>query len=49
VERDLSPLFASGELEPVVDRVFPLAEAAEAHTYVEENRNLGKVMLRVRQ
>lgn len=47
-ERDLSPLFATGELEPVVDRVFPLADAAEAHAYVEENRNLGKVMLRVR-
>ena len=48
VARDLSPLFASGVLEPVVDRVFPLADAAEAHAYVEENRNLGKVMLRVR-
>jgi NADPH:quinone reductase-like Zn-dependent oxidoreductase len=47
-ERDLSPLFASGELESVVDRVFPLARAADAHAYVEENRNLGKVMLRVR-
>jgi NADPH2:quinone reductase len=45
---DLSPLFASGELESVVDRVFPLARAADAHAYVEENRNLGKVMLRVR-
>jgi len=47
-DRDLSPHFASGELESVVDRVFPLARAAEAHTYVEENRNLGKVVLRVR-
>ena len=48
VLRDLSPRFASGELEAVVDRVFSLAEAAEAHAYVEQNRNLGKVMLRVR-
>lgn len=48
VHRDLSPRFESGELEAVVDRVFPLAGAAEAHSYVEENRNLGKVMLRVR-
>ncbi|MCL7964283.1 MAG: NAD(P)H-quinone oxidoreductase [marine benthic group bacterium] len=48
VDMDLSPLFASGELESVVDRVFPLARAADAHAYVEENRNLGKVMLRVR-
>lgn len=48
VRRDLSPLFAEGELEAVVDRVFPLAGAAEAHAYVEQNRNLGKVLLRVR-
>jgi putative PIG3 family NAD(P)H quinone oxidoreductase len=48
VERDLLPLFASGRLESVIDRVFPLANAAEAHAYVEQNRNLGKVMLRVR-
>jgi len=48
VHRELSPRFESGELEAVVDRVFPLAGAAEAHSYVEENRNLGKVMLRVR-
>ena len=46
--RDLSPRFAAGELEAVVDRLIPLAGAAEAHAYVEENRNLGKVMLRVR-
>lgn len=48
VDAHLSGLFASGELESVVDRVFPLPRAAEAHAYVEANRNLGKVMLRVR-
>jgi putative PIG3 family NAD(P)H quinone oxidoreductase len=48
VQRDLSPLFANGRLESVVDRVFPLAKASDAHAYVEANQNLGKVMLRVR-
>jgi len=44
----LLPRFESGDLFPVVDRVFDLHEAAAAHTYMEENRNAGKVVLRVR-
>lgn len=48
VKRDLLPRFESGELFPVVDRVFDLHEAAQAHTYMEENRNAGKIVLRVR-
>jgi NADPH:quinone reductase-like Zn-dependent oxidoreductase len=31
----------------VVDRVFPLAEAAEAHTYLERREQFGKVVLQV--
>ncbi|MCK5446542.1 MAG: zinc-binding dehydrogenase, partial [Gemmatimonadetes bacterium] len=44
----LLPRFEAGELFPVVDRVFDLHEAAEAHTYMEDNQNAGKVVLRVR-
>lgn len=44
----LLPRFESGELFPVVDRVFDLREAAEAHAYMEDNQNAGKVVLRVR-
>jgi NADPH:quinone reductase-like Zn-dependent oxidoreductase len=40
-------LVASGKAKPIVDRVFPLAEAAEAHRYLEEGRQLGKVVLRI--
>ena len=47
VRTDLLPLFASGRLQPVVDRVFSLDEVAEAHQYMEENRNTGKIVLRV--
>lgn len=39
-------LVAAGRLKPVVDRVFPLAEAAAAHTYLEAGSQFGKVVLR---
>jgi len=34
-----------GELRPVIDRTFPLSEAAEAHRYVAQRKNRGKVLL----
>ena len=37
---------ASGELRAVVDRVFPLSEAAEAHHYIESRQAFGRVILR---
>jgi tumor protein p53-inducible protein 3 len=41
------PRFASGELRPVVDSVYPLREAAAAHQAMEQNRNTGKIVLSV--
>ena len=41
------PMLASGELQPVIDRVFPIADAEAAHARVKENRNIGKVILDV--
>jgi NADPH:quinone reductase-like Zn-dependent oxidoreductase len=35
------------ELKPVIDRVFPLAEAAAAHAYLESGQQFGKVVLTV--
>ena len=40
-------LVAAGKLKPIVDRVFPLAEAAAAHAYLESGSQFGKVVLRV--
>ena len=45
--RHVVPLFARGALRPVVDRVLPLAQAAEAHAYVASNEGFGKVVLSV--
>jgi NADPH:quinone reductase len=36
---------ASGELRVEIDRRFPLAEAADAHRYVESRRAFGRVLL----
>ncbi len=40
-------LVASGRVKPVVDRAFPLAEAAAAHEYLESGRQFGKVILTI--
>jgi len=40
-------LVASGRALPVVDSVFPLAEAAAAHERLESGSQLGKVVLRI--
>lgn len=40
-------LVAMGLLKPVVDRIFPLAEAAAAHAYLESSSQFGKVVLSV--
>jgi putative PIG3 family NAD(P)H quinone oxidoreductase len=41
------PIFAAQQIHPVIDSVYPLAEAAKAHEYVAGNKNVGKVVLRV--
>lgn len=38
-------IFFAGQLKPVIDRTFPLAEAAAAHRRMEESGQFGKVVL----
>jgi NADPH:quinone reductase-like Zn-dependent oxidoreductase len=40
-------LVARGAAKPIVDRVFRLEEAAEAHAYLEDGRQFGKVVLAI--
>jgi NADPH2:quinone reductase len=39
------PLLAQGQIKPVIHQVFPANEAAAAHTLMESNRHIGKLVL----
>jgi NADPH:quinone reductase-like Zn-dependent oxidoreductase len=48
LRRIVDPLAAdleAGGLEPVVAEAFPLDRAADAHRFIHERRNIGKVVL----
>ncbi len=39
------PLLDNGRIKPVIDRIFPLGEVAEAHRRMEESAHIGKILL----
>lgn len=41
------PTLKAGTLRSVIDSVYPLAQAREAHEYMEANRNFGKIILKI--
>lgn len=43
----IMPRLAAGEMRPIIDTAFPIAEVQAAHAYVLANRNIGKVILEV--
>jgi len=43
--KQLLPLFEKGVLKPIVAKSFKLEEAAEAHAFMEADKNFGKVVL----
>jgi NADPH:quinone reductase-like Zn-dependent oxidoreductase len=43
----IAELIDAGALSPIVDRVFPLAEAAQAHRYLDRREQFGKVVLEI--
>ena len=42
---DVWPLLGAGRVAPIIDKTFPLVEAAAAHTYLEKGEHFGKVIL----
>src|SRR5208282_3704959 len=45
LEHKVWPLLESGKVKIVIDKVFPLAEAAEAHRHMETSAHMGKIVL----
>ena len=41
------PELKAGNLQPVIDTVFPLGQVHEAHAYMEANQNIGKIILKI--
>ena len=42
---EVMPWFRDGSLVPVIDKVFPVTRAAEAHRRMEANENFGKIVM----
>jgi putative PIG3 family NAD(P)H quinone oxidoreductase len=45
LRREVWPLLQQGAVKPVVDRTFPLGEAAAAHRLLESSGHVGKIIL----
>jgi NADPH:quinone reductase-like Zn-dependent oxidoreductase len=47
ISRTVWPYVEGGRLKPVIDSVFPLDQAAEAHARMEQGDHIGKIVLRI--
>lgn len=47
LESTIWPLIAGGRIRPVIDRVFPLEAAGQAHERMEKGAHIGKILLKV--
>jgi len=47
VEEKLWPLVVAGRVRPVMDRIFPLTAAADAHARMESSAHIGKIVLTI--
>ena len=43
------PLIESGKIRPMIFQVFPLGEAAAAHTLMESGKHIGKIVLEIQE
>jgi NADPH2:quinone reductase len=47
LEERIWPLFAAGKIKPVIDSLYRLEDAAEAHRRMESSEHIGKIVLRM--
>lgn len=47
IEHLIWPLISTGEIKPIIYKVFPLEQAADAHRLMESSSHIGKIMLAI--
>ena len=47
LEEKVWPLLTRGRIAPIVHQVFPISQAADAHTLMESSEHIGKILLEV--
>jgi NADPH:quinone reductase-like Zn-dependent oxidoreductase len=47
IAKTVWPYVEGGRLKPIIDRSFPLAEAAKAHARMEAGEHVGKIVLEI--
>jgi NADPH:quinone reductase-like Zn-dependent oxidoreductase len=45
MHQELEPLWQHNQLLPVIDSIFPLKEVEKAHKKMQQNLNIGKILL----
>lgn len=47
IRKNILPIIEFGKFSPVIHKIFPMKEAAEAHRLMESNQHIGKIVLKV--
>ena len=47
LQKDFGGAFSSGEIKPVIDSTYDWTDVQEAHRYIEANKNIGKIILKI--
>jgi NADPH:quinone reductase-like Zn-dependent oxidoreductase len=42
---ELSQIVQKNNIRPIIDRIFPFTESHKAHSYIQDRKNFGKVLL----
>jgi NADPH:quinone reductase-like Zn-dependent oxidoreductase len=45
---DILPLFEAGRIKPLVDKIFPFTQLAQAKAHMDANQHVGKIVLAIR-